>query len=58
MNDAVLIMQYLSNSDTHKLDAQQQKNADCSGNGNGISVMDALAIQKYLLQLIPSLPET
>ena len=37
---------------------QGRANADCAGNGDGITNADALAIQKYMLKLIPSLPET
>ncbi|MBQ6181179.1 MAG: right-handed parallel beta-helix repeat-containing protein [Ruminococcus sp.] len=57
MNDAVLIMQCLSNPDKYTLEGQLRDNADVNGNKNGLSPLDALAIQKYLLKLIPSLPE-
>lgn len=33
------------------------KNADVSGNGDGVTNNDALAVQKYLLKLIEKLPE-
>ena len=66
MSDAVLIMQSLSNPDKYGLGGTSEtaitekglKNADVSGNGDGITNNDALAIQKYKLNLISSLPET
>ena len=66
MADAVLIMQALANpskyglegTDDNRITAQGWKNADCSGNGDGVTNADALAVQKYKLELIPSLPET
>ena len=58
LSDAVLIMQTLSNPSKYKLTEQGRANADCAGNGDGITNADALAIQKYMFQLIPSLPET
>ena len=65
MSDAVLIMQSLSNPDKYGVDGtdathitkQGLKNGDVSGNGDGITNNDALAIQKYKLNLIDSLPE-
>ena len=64
--DAVLIMQSLANpskyglegTDKNKITAQGWSNADCSNVGDGVTNADALAIQKYKLGLIPSLPET
>ena len=66
MADAVLIMQALANpskyglegTDDNRITSQGWKNADCSGNGDGVTNADALAVQKYKLELIPSLPET
>jgi len=57
MSDAVLIMQALSNpnkygiggSDKNAITEAGWANADCDGTANGVSNMDALAIQKYLL---------
>ena len=57
MSDAVLIMQALSNpnkygiggSDENAITEQGWANADCDGAANGVSNMDALAIQKFLL---------
>lgn len=57
MADAVLIMQSLANPDKYEIYAIGQLNADCSGNGDGITNKDALAIQKYKLGLISALPE-
>ena len=57
VSDAVLIMQSLANPSKYKLTEQGRANADCSGGSDGITNTDALAIQKYMLKLIPSLPE-
>ncbi len=55
MNDVVLIMQCIADPGTYHMYEQGEKNADVYGN-DGLSVMDALAIQKYLLEIYPSLP--
>ena len=63
LSDAVLIMQSLANPDKYGLNGTDENhiteqgtaNADVEG-GDGMTVNDALAIQKYLLELIPSLP--
>lgn len=63
LSDAVLIMQSLANpnkygengSDKSHMTQQGAANADVEGE-NGVTVNDALAIQRYLLELIPSLP--
>lgn len=65
MSDAVLVMQSLSNPDKYgfggtdktAITEQGLKNADVSGNGDGVTNNDALAIQKYKLEIIDSLPE-
>ncbi len=65
MADAVLILQSQANPDKYGVSGTDKDhiteqgiiNADCSGGGDGITGMDALAIQKYILKLIPSLPE-
>ena len=57
MSDAVLIMQMLSNPSKFKISPEFAKNADVYRPGTGITTMDALSIQKYLLSLIPELPE-
>ena len=56
MNDAVLIMQSMSNPDRYTLEGQAEKNADCYGKNDGITPNDALAVQKYLLNIYKSLP--
>lgn len=57
MSDAVLIMQMLSNPSKFKISPEFMENADVYKPGTGITTMDALSIQKYLLSLIPELPE-
>ena len=57
MSDAVLIMQSIANPDKYGVNGtdnshiteQGQKNADT--NGDGVTNLDALAIQKKLLKL-------
>lgn len=57
MSDVVLIMQSLANPDKYGIDGDNAVHmtnwgvlsADVEGNGNGITVNDALKIQKYLL---------
>jgi len=64
LSDAVLIMQYLSNpskygekgSDKGHMTAQGKINADVAGKGDGVTNLDALAIQRYQLKLIDELP--
>ena len=64
LSDAVLIMQALANpdkygengKDTKRITSQGIKNADVTGN-DGMTTGDAAAIQRYLLHLIPELPE-
>ena len=66
MSDAVLIMQSLSNPDKYGLGGTDEhaiteagiKNGDCYMTGDGLTNNDALSIQKFKLNLIPSLPET
>lgn len=66
MSDVVLLMQALSNKDKYGVGGSDQsaltekglKYADCYDPGSGLSVKDPLAIQKMLLELIASLPET
>lgn len=65
MSDAVLIMQSLSNPDKYGIEGsdpshittQGLKNADCYNIGDGVTNNDALAIQKYKLEIISELPE-
>lgn len=58
MSDAVAIMQSLANPDKYKLSDQGRYNADVYDAGDGITANDANTIQKYLLGLIKSLPES
>ncbi|MDE6774731.1 MAG: carbohydrate-binding domain-containing protein, partial [Ruminococcus sp.] len=55
---ATIILQYLGNKDKYKLSDQGADNADVYLRGDGISAMDALAIQKYDAGAIKSLPES
>lgn len=55
--DAVLIMQVKANPSKYSLTAQGELNADCYAVGDGVTNSDALAIQKYLLGLVESLPD-
>lgn len=63
LNDAVLVLQVLSNpdrfdlngSDASHITAQGKANADCYQPGSGITPQDALAIQRALLRIV-SLP--
>lgn len=65
LNDAVLVMQAIGNPDAYGVGGSESShitesgkiNADVSGNGDGLTNMDALSIQKYLLKLINELPE-
>lgn len=54
--DAAAIFQCLANSDKYSLSEQGKKNADVSGNGDGITAADALAIQKFDAGIITVLP--
>lgn len=58
ISDAVTIMSYVANKVKYPLSDQALANADVNNRGDGISNMDALAVQKYLAQIINSLPET
>ncbi|SEH40776.1 Pectate lyase [Ruminococcus flavefaciens] len=58
MSDIVLIMQSLANPNKYRIAPENLTNADVNQRGNGITNGDALAIQKYLLHLIPTLPES
>ena len=62
LSDAVLIMQFSANPDKFGykkpdgISEQGMKNADVSGKSDGITNMDALAIQQYKLGLVGKLP--
>ncbi|MCM1133654.1 MAG: dockerin type I repeat-containing protein, partial [Ruminococcus flavefaciens] len=55
--DAAAIIQSLGNKDKYALSEQGAKNADVYNPGDGITGMDALAIQKLKANMITSLPE-
>ena len=51
MSDCVLVMQSLANPDKYKLSAIGRFNADINNTGDGITLMDAQAMQERLLGL-------
>lgn len=53
--DAILIMQAKANPEKYVLSEQGALNADVSDTGDGVTNMDALVIQRYLLGLITEL---
>lgn len=55
LSDAVFILQSLGNPDKYKIPSSQSEAADVYERGSGITSMDALMIQKFLLKLISSL---
>ncbi|MCR5019897.1 dockerin type I repeat-containing protein [Ruminococcus sp.] len=57
ISDFVLIKQTLSAPSKYKLTEQGKINADCSGSGDGITDADAVAVRKYILRMIDTLPE-
>ncbi|MCM1133685.1 MAG: carbohydrate-binding domain-containing protein [Ruminococcus flavefaciens] len=56
--DAAAIIQSLGNKDKYALSPQGADNADVYARGDGVTGMDALAIQKLKAGLIESLPES
>lgn len=66
ISDAVMILQAVSNADKYGADGYDEthitlqgvRNGDCAGNGDGLTPKDALAVQKFILELITELPET
>lgn len=56
--DAVQIMSYVSNSTAYPLSPQGLINSDVYANGDGISNMDALSVQKLLANILSELPES
>lgn len=58
LNDAVKIMCWIVDEQNNPMTEQEKDNADVYQRGDGVNNMDALAIQKKLAQLIPSLPES
>ncbi|MBQ8297662.1 MAG: hypothetical protein IJX77_07765, partial [Ruminococcus sp.] len=58
INDAVKIMSYVTDSAKYPMTEAEINSADVYQRGDGLSNMDALAVQKKLAQLINDLPET
>lgn len=64
LNDAVLIMQSIGNPDSYGVNGTDMThiteqgviNADVYNTGDKLTNMDALSIQRYLINLIPELP--
>lgn len=55
--DAVKILCFVTDPENNKMEPQEALNADVYQTGDGLSVQDALSIQKYLAQIITELPE-
>ena len=66
MADVVLVMQSIANPSKYGLNGSEKshitldglENADVAERGGGITNLDALSIQKYLLKMIDKLPES
>ncbi|MBQ8296388.1 MAG: Ig-like domain-containing protein [Ruminococcus sp.] len=58
INDAVKIMSYVTDSSKYPMTEDEINSADVYQRGDGLSNMDALAVQKKLAQIIPKLPES
>lgn len=64
ISDAVMILQAIANKEKYGLTGNDPthitesgwRNADCSSVGDGVTTKDALAVQKYIIDLI-TLPE-
>ena len=56
--DAVKIMCYVTDPENNAIEPQGILNGDVYQTGDGLSVQDALSIQKYLAQIITELPES
>lgn len=56
--DAVKIMCYLTDPENNPIEPDKAACGDVYQNGDGLSVQDALSIQKYLAQIIKELPES
>lgn len=63
LNDAVLVMQSIGNPDVYGVSGSNKThitkqgivNADVAGNGDGLTNLDALEIQKYLINIVTEL---
>lgn len=66
ISDAVMILQAIANNDVYgvngssdtRITEQGVINADVYDNGTGMTTLDALTIQRYLVELIDKLPVT
>ncbi|MCD7890845.1 MAG: glycoside hydrolase [Ruminococcus sp.] len=58
VTDAVKIMSYISNSNKYPMTDEQINVSDVNQRGNGIDILDALAIQRLISNTINSLPES
>ncbi len=64
LNDAILIMQAVGNPDAYGINGSEKThiteqgriNGDVSNTGDGLTNLDALSIQKYLIGIITELP--
>ncbi len=56
--DAVAIMAYVTNSELFPLSEDQLLCADVYQHGDGVSITDAVSVQKYITKLIKELPES
>lgn len=54
--DATLIMQTAANPDVYSIDDENKPFADVTGDGDGVTPADALAIQKFLTGEVDKLP--
>ena len=51
-----MIKCYLVNHSKYSLTQQGIVNGDVVGNGNGLNTQDAIAVQKFILKILTSLP--
>jgi len=58
MNDVIKIMSHASNPTAYPLDDTAKNNCDVYQRGDGITLSDALSIQKKVAQMIDTLPES
>ena len=58
INDAVLIMSYVTNRISYPIPEDILVRIDVYAHGDGISNMDALSVQKYCANIIDTLPES
>ncbi len=56
--DVVAVMAYVTNPQKYPMTSSAIKNCDVYQRGDGISINDAVSIQKYLTKLINKLPES